>query len=238
MREGIYTPMKVHWFQHVPFEGLGAIEAWLLARGHTLSCTRFYAEETPPANSGGFDWLIVMGGPMNVYQCDIHPWLSSEKHLIREAITAGKRVLGICLGAQLIADVLGGKVYQNGEREIGWLPVRTVSAGVSSSFAFPEETLVFHWHGDTFSLPPGSVWLAESDGCVHQAFAVGTRVLGLQFHLEMTAAGVSRITQACANELAPGRYVQPADIIISQGKQNEPAMAKLLDRLLTVLEQG
>ena len=110
--------MKVHWFQHVPFEGLGAIEEWLLSRGHTLSCTRLYANEAPPVNSHGVDWLIVMGGPMNVYEYRAHPWLRSEKHLIREAITAGKRVLGICLGAQLIADVLGGKVYQNGEREI------------------------------------------------------------------------------------------------------------------------
>jgi GMP synthase-like glutamine amidotransferase len=230
--------MKVHWFQHVPFEGLGAIEEWLLARGHTLSCTRFYADEAPPVNSDGFDWLIVMGGPMNVYQYDVHPWLLSEKQLIREAITAGKRVLGICLGAQLIADVLGGKVYQNGEREIGWFPVRAVSAGVASSFVLPAETSVFHWHGDTFSLPPGSVWLAESDGCAHQAFAVGARVLGLQFHLEMTAASVSGIAQACADELASGRYVQPADIIISQAKQNEPAAAKLRGRLLAVLEQG
>jgi GMP synthase-like glutamine amidotransferase len=230
--------MKVHWFQHVPFEGLGAIEEWLLSRGHALSCTRFYAGEAPPADSGGFDWLIVMGGPMNVYQYEAHPWLSSEKRLIREAIAAGKRVLGICFGAQLIADVLGAKVYQNDEREIGWFPVRAVSTGASSAFAFPGETTVFHWHGDTFSLPPGSVWLAESDGCAHQAFAVGTHVLGLQFHLEMTATGVSGIAQGCADELTPGRYVQPADIIISQAKKNEPAAAKLLGRLLAALEQG
>ncbi len=230
--------MKVHWFQHVPFEGLGAIEGWLLARGHKLSCTRFYAGEAPPVDSDGFDWLIVMGGPMNVYQDDAHPWLPSEKHLIHEAINAGKRVLGICLGAQLIADVLGGKVYQNDEREIGWFPVRAVSAGVTSPFAFPRETPVFHWHGDTFALPPGSVWLAESDGCAHQAFVVGTHVLGLQFHLEMTAAGVSGIAQGCADELTPGRFIQPADMIISQAKQNEPATTKLLERLLVVLEQG
>jgi GMP synthase-like glutamine amidotransferase len=230
--------MKVHWFQHVPFEGLGAIEEWLLARGHTLSCTRFYADEAPPVNSDGFDWLIVMGGPMNVHQDNAHPWLPSEKHLIREAITAGKRVLGICLGAQLIADVLGGRVYPNAEREIGWFPVRAVSAAGSAPFAFPREAPVFHWHGDTFSLPPGSVWLAESDGCAHQAFAVGTRVLGLQFHPEMTADDISRIIQGCADELTPGRYIQPADFIISQAKGNEPAAAKLLGQLLAGLEQG
>jgi len=230
--------MKVHWFQHVPFEGLGAIEEWLLAHSHTLSCTRFYADESPPVSADAFDWLIVMGGPMNIYQYRAHPWLRSEKRLIGEAIAAGKRVLGVCLGAQLIADVLGGKVYQNGEREIGWFPVRAVPAGASSLFAFPKETPVFHWHGDTFSLPPGSAWLAESDGCAHQAFAVGTHVLGLQFHLEMTAADVSRIAQSCADELTPGRYVQATDMIISQAKENGPASSKLLGQLLTVLEQG
>jgi GMP synthase-like glutamine amidotransferase len=229
--------MKVHWFQHVPFEGLGAIEPWMLSRGHTLSCTRFYANEVPPATSHGFDWLIVMGGPMNIYEHDAYPWLLAEKNSIREAIAAGRRVLGICLGAQLIADVLGGKVCRNGEREIGWFPVRAVSAGAASAFSFPGEALVFHWHGDTFSLPPGSVWLAESDGCAHQAFAMGKRVLGLQFHLEMTAGDVGAIARACADELAPGRYVQPADTIILQATQNEPAAVKFLGRLLAVLEQ-
>ncbi len=229
--------MKIHWFQHEPFEDLGAIEGWLLARGHTLSCTRFYAGEAPPPTPGGFDWLVVMGGAMNVYQYRDHPWLWPEKRLIGEAVAAGKRLLGVCLGAQLIADVLGAKVYQNGEREIGWFPVRAVPDGAASPFGFPPETSVFHWHGDTFSLPSGSTWLAESAGCAHQAFAVGSRVLGLQFHLEMTPVEIGRISVACADELTAGPYIQPVDKMIAGSKGSEAAEA-LLDRLLSLLEHG
>jgi GMP synthase-like glutamine amidotransferase len=125
----------------------------------------------------GFDWLIVMGGPMNVYQYRDYPWLRAERRVIRDAVSANKRVLGVCLGAQLIADALGGKVFQNDHKEIGWFPVSAVPEGADSPFVFPHETTVFHWHGDTVSLPPGGVWLARSPGCEHQAFSVGSRVL-------------------------------------------------------------
>jgi GMP synthase-like glutamine amidotransferase len=230
--------MKIHWFQHVPFEGLGAIEGWMLARGHTLSVTRFYAGEEPPATVDGFDWLIVMGGPMNIYQYRDYPWLRDEKRVIREAATAGKRVLGVCLGAQLIADVLGGKVYQNAEREIGWLPVLATPEGRVSPFEFPGETVVFQWHGDTFSLPSGSVRLARSGGCENQAFAVDPRVLGLQFHLEMTPADVAGIVQACADELTAGRYVQSADAIIAASVRHADGAGVLLDHLLCAMERA
>ena len=230
--------MKIHWLQHVPFEGLGTMEGRFIARGHSLTCTRLYAGEVPPANAEGFDWLVVMGGPMNIYQYRDHPWLRAEKQLIREAVAAGRRVLGICLGAQLIADALGGRVYQNDEREIGWFPVRAVAGGAGSPFAFPAEALVFHWHGDTFSLPPGAVWLAESEGCAHQAFAVGARVLGLQFHLEMTTADIGRIALACADELTPGRYVQSAAKMVAQSRDGEFAATALLGRWLGVLEKA
>ena len=229
--------MKIHWFQHEPFEGLGAIEGWLLARGHVLSCTRFHAGEETPADADGFDWLIIMGGGMNVYQYRDHPWLKAEKRLIDRTISAGKRVLGICLGAQLIADVMGARVCQNAEREIGWFPVRAVAAGAGSPFAFPSETLVFHWHGDTFSLPPGSLWLAESEGCAHQAFAVGSRVLGLQFHLEMRAEEVSRMEEACTDGRKGGKYVQAAAEMLARAKESGGAVA-LLERVMGVLEKG
>jgi GMP synthase-like glutamine amidotransferase len=230
--------MRIHWFQHVPFEGLGAIESWLLARGHTLTCTRFYAGETAPATVRGFDWLIVMGGPMNIYQYRDYPWLRAEKRVIRDAVTTNKRVLGVCLGAQLIADVLGGKVYQNDEREIGWFPVTAVPEGAVSPFAFPDQTMVFHWHGDTFSLPPGCVWLARSKACEHQAFASGSRVLGLQFHLEMKAEAVKQITAECASELTPAAYVQSAAEIAECASAHGGEAAVLLDRLLGLLERG
>ncbi|MDF3059272.1 MAG: amidotransferase [Rariglobus sp.] len=228
--------MKIHWFQHVPFEGLGSIESWLLARGHTLTCTRFYAGEAAPATVDEFDWLIIMGGPMNIYQYRDHPWLRAEKRVIREAAAANKRVLGVCLGAQLIADALGGKVYQNTEKEIGWFPVTAVPEGTGSPFMFPDETTVFHWHGDTFSLPPGGVWLARSEACEHQAFAIGSRVLGLQFHLEMTAGDVERITAECADELTPAPHVQSAAEILARSSTEGEAAAALLDRLLGLLE--
>ena len=230
--------MRIHWFQHVPFEGLGAIEGWLLAHGHTLTCTRFYAGETPPAGVDGFDWLIVMGGPMNIYQYRDYPWLKSEKRVIREAVAGNKRVLGVCLGAQLIADALGGKVYQNAEREIGWFPITAVPEGAASPFVFPAEMTVFHWHGDTFSLPPGGVWLARSEGCENQAFAVGSRVVGLQFHLEMKPDDVSRIAKECPDELVPARYVQTADAIIARASSEGEGTAALLERLLGLLERG
>ena len=219
--------MKIHWFQHVPFEGLGAIEGWLTARGHTLTSTRFWAGETAPAKVDGFDWLIVMGGPMNVNQYRDFPWLKAEKRVVREAVAAGKRVLGVCLGAQLIADALGGKVYQNAEREIGWFPITAV----------PEGKSVFHWHGDTFSLPPGAVWLARSEACEHQAFAVGARVLGLQFHLEMTPDDVARIAKECADELTAGKFVQSAQAIVERAK-TENAAGVLMERLLALIERG
>jgi GMP synthase-like glutamine amidotransferase len=229
--------MKIHWFQHVPFEGLGAIEAWLLARGHTLTCTRFYAGESAPATVDDFDWLIVMGGPMNVYQYRDYPWLRGEKRVIREAVAANKRVLGVCLGAQLIADALGGKVYQNDQKEIGWFPITAVPEGAESPFVFPDQAVVFHWHGDTFLLPPGGVWLARSEACEHQAFAIGTRVLGLQFHVEMRPADVTRILTGCASDLTPGQFVQRAEEILAGSSAEGNSTSTLMEWLLGWLER-
>ena len=232
--------MRIHWFQHVAFEGLGSIEPWLLARGHALSVTRWWAGEAAPT-ADAFDALIVMGGPMNIHEHAAHPWLVAEKAAIGEAILAGKPVLGICLGAQLIADVLGGEVTRNAEREIGWWPVRSVgpTAGetddaAAARFALPEETMVLHWHGDTFTLPPGAVRLARSEACEQQAFVWGGgRVLALQFHLEMDAAAIGAIADACAGELADGgRWVRPADALAADAEKHGARAAALLDRWL------
>lgn len=231
--------MKVHWFQHVEFEGLGLIETWLKARGHELSATRWWAGEVAGQEAEAADWLIVMGGPMNIYQHRDYPWLVAEKAAIAAAVTRGVRVLGVCLGAQLIADVLGGKVMQNAEREIGWWPVRAVPEGAGSRYAFPAESNVLHWHGDTFTLPPGATRLAESAGCAQQAFAVGERVLGLQFHLEMSGAAIAAIAGACADEIAAGgRWVQTAEKIKAGVFEHAPDANKLLSRLLTAMERA
>lgn len=231
--------MKVRCFQHVPFEGLGLIDPWLRARGHEVSFTRWWAGDTAP-DAADYDWLIVMGGPMNAYQHRDHPWLVAEKFALASAFATGKRVLGVCLGAQLIADVLGGKVVQNAEREIGWWPVRAtaIPAGADGTrYAFPAFTPVLHWHGDTFSLPPGATRLAESVACAQQAFAWGERVLGLQFHLEMGTAAVAEIAAGCAEELkGGGRWVQSAEELTAGAREHGPGAEALLHRLLEAME--
>ena len=208
--------MRIHWLQHADFEDLGCIAPWLAAHGHALSATRLYAGERPPP-SANFDALIVMGGPMNIYQHERHPWLVPEKALIKSALDGGKRVLGICLGAQLLADVLGAPVTRNADSEIGWFPVTLTPAGRRSPLLadLPERFTAFHWHGDTYALPPAAEQLALSEACAQQAFAVdGGRVLGLQFHLEVTQAN-ARIWFEHERP-AVARYVQTPEYILGE----------------------
>lgn len=233
--------MKVRCFQHVRFEGLGLIAPWLRARGHEVAVTRWWAGDAAP-DVADYDWLIVMGGPMNVYQHRDHPWLVAEKAALGAAFAADKRVLGVCLGAQLIADVLGGKVVQNAEREIGWWPVRATALTLEAAgarYAFPAFTPVLHWHGDTFSLPPGATRLADSAACAQQAFAWGERVLGLQFHLEMDATAVEEIAAGCADELkGGGRWVQSAEALAAGAREHGAVAEALLHRLLGAMESA
>ena len=146
--------MIVHSLEHQSYEGPGRIADWAAARGHALTRTALYAGGLPPPLES-FDLLVVMGGSMSIHEHRDHPWLAAEKRFLGEVIAAGKPVLGICLGAQLLADALGGKVFQNAEKEIGWWPVRVCDRRAPFA-AFPEELTVMHWHGDTFSLPPGA----------------------------------------------------------------------------------
>ena len=175
--------MRAHYLQHVPFEDLGSIEAWLQVTGYEITNTQLY-------DFGGFprvediDLLVVMGGPMSVNDEQDYPWLAEEKKFIKNTINTGKPTLGICLGAQLIANSMGGEVFPNSVKEIGWFPIQAVKSESDAIFQFPEEIEVFHWHGETFSLPPGAVQIAESKACKNQAFQIGAKVIGLQFHLE------------------------------------------------------
>lgn len=225
-------PMIVHSLEHQSYEGPGKIADWVQARGHSLTHTALYSGEIPPPLAA-FDMLAVMGGSMNIYEHRHHPWLVAEKEFIAAAIAAGKPALGICLGAQLIADVLGGKVFQNAEKEIGWWPIRVIERRAPFA-AFPEQLTVMHWHGDTFSLPPGARRVAESEACAQQAFVQGDRVVGLQFHLEQGSVAVSELARACAAELVPARYVQsPEELIARQPDLAvcEAALFGLLDDL-------
>ncbi len=199
--------MKVHILQHVPFESIGSIDSWLKACGARISHTRFFESAVLPSLDS-IEMIIIMGGSMSVNDEEVFPWLVPEKQFVRDAVARGIPVLGICLGAQLIASALGAKVYRNGEREIGWFPVRTVP-GPATAFQFPKDFTAFHWHGETFDLPAGAVQLARSEGCENQAFQIGRNVLGLQFHLETTPELALSILDNCLSDVAvPGKYVQ------------------------------
>jgi GMP synthase-like glutamine amidotransferase len=207
--------MHLHILQHVAFEGPGAIANWAEQRGHTQSVTHLYRPDAALPAAGSFDWLIVLGGPMNIYQEELYGWLRAEKALLRDALQGNATVLGICLGAQLLADALGAPVTANACREIGWFPLQaTPQAAQSPLRALPPDGKVLHWHGDTFVLPPGAVALAASAACANQAFWWQQRALGLQFHLETTRAGLSRLIEHCAGELQPAPFVQqPAQLL-------------------------
>ncbi len=227
--------MRIHWLQHADFEDLGCIEPWLAARGHVVSGSRLHAGETPPPVAA-FDALIVLGGPMNIYACHEHPWLRTEKALIRTAIDQGRRVLGICLGAQLIADVLGGPVSRNAEPEIGWFEVELNEAGRAEPLfaGLPPRFTAFHWHVDTYALPPGAIGLAHSAACAQQAFSFDCgRVLGLQCHLEVTRDNA--IEWFRYEAVTSSRYVQTADAILADVDAfaaNNAAMRAILERWL------
>ncbi len=203
--------MHVHVLQHVPFEGLGSIKAWLLHRGVRVTCTRFFESTHLPALAD-IDFIIALGGPMSVNDEAQLPWLREEKHFIADAIASNKSVLGICLGAQLIASALGARVYLGAEKEIGWFPVFAEPA-VPGTFVFPVIAEAFHWHGEMFDLPTGAVHLASSAACKNQAFQIGARVIGLQFHLETTPESVEALISNCANELLPQRYIQTKPVL-------------------------
>ena len=212
--------MRIHSLQHVQFEDIGSMATDFAARHYPVTTTHWYrGDKAPELHS--FDALIVMGGPMGIYDEALYPWLADEKAFIKEAINAGKIVLGVCLGAQLIADVLGGKVTRNAHKEIGWLPLQIQPAANAHPIArilakYPE---VFHWHGDTFAIPPGAIHIARSEGCLNQAYVVNERVYGFQFHLETTPASAAALIEHCAGDIDGSRYTQSAHTMLGDAQR-------------------
>ena len=227
--------MKIHALHHVSFEGLGCIEEWISKRNHILSATNFYNNETLPDISE-FDFLIVMGGPMSVSEEDKYPWLKEEKKFIRKAINNKKVVLGICLGAQLIAESLDAKVTRNKYKEIGWFPINFINEESKKSLLnlIPENQTVMHWHSDTFPIPNGAEHILKSEGCSNQAFIFNKRVIGLQFHLEFTERLVKALIRKSRKDLIKNNYVQNGNEILKNIdllNTTNNIMFKLLDKM-------
>ena len=225
--------MRVRVFQHVSFEGLGALEPAFRKRGCEIAATRFFADDPLPAPAD-VDFLVAMGGPMSVNDEAALPWLAPEKEFIRRHVAAGKPFLGICLGAQLLASALGARVFPNRDKEIGWFPIDGLPVRDPAVFRFPATAEVFHWHGETFDLPPGAVHLARSQACENQAFRVGAAI-GLQFHLETTPATARALVEHARAEIIPGPFVQTEAEILAEAPERYAALHRLQDDLLAHL---
>ncbi|WP_407276575.1 glutamine amidotransferase-related protein [Halothiobacillus sp. DCM-1] len=235
------TPMNVVVFQHEAFEGLGALAPWLRARQAVITTVeQFEPQPVTPPPVATVDLLIVLGGPMSVHDTAQLPWLVTEKAYIREALAAGVPTLGICLGAQLMAEQAGAVVQKNPQPEIGWWPVQWRPEAQAIWPDEPAQTRVFHWHGETFGLPPGAALLGQSDACAHQGFVLpGGRAVGLQFHLEMTAETVDCLIEHSLDELVDAPFVASAETMRTEPAEsyarNQQMMAQLL-RFLTRIE--
>ena len=198
--------MHIHVIQHVPFEGVGCMESWFSSKEAKVTYTKFYESFQLP-NIDAIDLLIIMGGPMNVTDDASYPWLLEEKVFIRKVILTKVPVLGICLGAQLIANALGSRIFTNKYKEIGWFPIELVNENCGL-LPFPKRFPAFHWHEDTFDLPKGATCLMRSEGCENQGFIIGENVIGLQFHLETTPEEVELMLENCKNDIIDDLYVQ------------------------------
>jgi GMP synthase-like glutamine amidotransferase len=227
--------LRIQCFQHVDFEDLGCIYNWIKKNGNIITFTRFFENYTIPKPED-FDWLIIMGGPMSVYDDDKYSWLAEEKNVIKQAIENNKTVIGICLGSQLIADVLGAEIYINPEKEIGWFDITLTDYEKNNKlFNSDLDTFkVFHWHEDTFKLPVDAKHLAYSKVCKNQAFLYKKNVLGLQFHFEVTKLSIKAMLEYGSNELIEGNFIQSESQILRQQKYiqfNNDIMFNILDKL-------
>lgn len=231
--------MRIQVLQHVDFENPGAIADWAATKGASLVATRLYRRNTFPAITD-FDFLVVMGGPMGIGDTEKYPWLVQEKSFLKEALAAGKKILGICLGSQLLAEALGAGVYPNRQKEIGWFPIQKEAFSPKAVLnLFAENTLpAFHWHGDTFDLPAGASLLFSSEATRHQAFVWDNRVFALQFHWEVKPENIRLLLENGASDLAGGGpFVQSPekmlafDALFSEAQKN---LFLLLDHIVSV----
>ncbi len=194
---------RVIVLQHVGCETLGSIEVALGQAGLQFDYVRTFEGEQVPANLNDACGLVIMGGPMSVYEEDRYAHLRDERKLIESALALDKPVLGVCLGSQLLAQVLGAKVYAGRRKEIGWYPVTLSPAAAADALwsGVPADFMAYHWHGDVFDLPPNCELLARSEMTPHQAFRHGTSAYGFLFHMEVTRPLIETMTDTFSDEL-------------------------------------
>jgi len=227
--------IKIHVLQHEPFEGPGLVADWAAERGHNLTVTEVYNNETLPSPDS-FDWLVIMGGGMSVNDEKELSWLKPEKEFVKAVIDTGKTVIGFCLGSQMIVNVLGKKVYSNKVKEIGWYPVSLTDTGKQSAFFTPQwdRQVFFHWHGETFDLPDEAEHLAFTETCSNQAFIIGNRIFGFQFHPETNYQTLQQMVESGNAELVKDKFVMEAAEILAAKNYIEttrPLCFELLDKI-------
>lgn len=221
--------MTIHCLQHVWFEIPGLIEDWCREHDYELKLVRLWNGELVPAHSE-VERLLLLGAPLSVNDHVRVDFIAAEIEFLRDYLKAGKPVLGICFGAQLMAHALGERVYSASEKEIGWFDVHATEAG---KHFFPHTFTPFHWHGETFDLPANTTLLASTTGCRNQAFLAGPKQLGLQFHLEANPQLIQHMLVHCKDELQPFPGIQSPAEIESQATariaMNKPILARLLN---------
>ncbi|MEP6466195.1 MAG: type 1 glutamine amidotransferase [Parafilimonas sp.] len=203
--------MRIHFIQHMPFEHPASIADWATENNHTTTYTKIFEDAIFPSTET-FDMLIIMGGVMSVYEEDKYAWMKAEKSFIKKSIEENKKVLGICLGAQFIAEALGAKVFPHTKKEIGWFEVEKVSPHTLTD-NLPQTFTTFHWHGDTFTLPEKAVHLFKTKTCDQQGFIYNNHVAGLQFHVEIKEDLLKSMIENERSELIKNDHVQTEDEI-------------------------
>lgn len=193
--------------KHIDIEGPGTFGDFLISKGVAFRVLELGAGEKLPSNLKGIQAVVVLGGPMNVYEEDKYPFLKDENAFIQRVLQEEIPYFGICLGSQLLSKAAGGRVVQSPVKEIGWYTVKLTPDGQSDPFlkGFREDEEIYHWHGDMFEIPEGGALLASGSGCPHQAFRVGKNAYGIQFHVEVTDKSIKEwCDEYSANDL-PGR---------------------------------
>ena len=220
--------------RHIKHEHIGTLAAAFKNNRLEYRYLDVFRGEVVPQRLEGFGGMLIMGGPMGVYEADRYPFLAAEMNLIRAAAGSGLPVLGICLGSQLIAAALGARVYPGGRKEIGWFPVEAVAAGDDLLRGLPASFMAFHWHGDTFDLPPGAVRLFRSQLYENQGFRCGRNIYALQFHFEVSAAMIEEwlADKGCQAEIASVSGLSAA-LIRQQTKEHAVQLVRLSEQLFT-----